>query len=103
MSEFDHTTSGACIMWDGNICKSGEFRDRMKFKKSKYNPTEEQIEKIKQLPLTEIKDVPEIENRLVHEWYEIGDDKYGRTMYCPNTNIRRKTTMGEFYQSATVD
>jgi uncharacterized cysteine cluster protein YcgN (CxxCxxCC family) len=103
MSEIDHTTSGACIMWDGNICKSGEFHDRMKFKNSKYKPTEEQMEKIKNLPFTDLNTLPQIENRLVHEWYEIGNEKYGRTMYCPNTNIKRGLTMGEFYQSATVD
>ena len=103
MNEIDHTKSGACSTWDGKICKSIEFIDRMKFKNSKYKPTEEQMEKINKLTLTDINSIPQLENRLVHEWYEIGSDKYGRTMFCPNTNIKRGLTMGEFYQSSTVD
>ena len=98
-----YKTSGACIMWDGKICKSNEFTSRMKYKDSKYKPTQQELERIKQLPFTDIARVYEIENPDVHEWYEIGSDKYGRAMYCPKTDIKRNTTMGEFYQNATVD
>ena len=101
--QIDRMTSGACIMWNGKICKSGEFTSRMKYKDSKYKPTQQELERIKQLPLTDIARIDEIENPDVHEWYEIGSDKYGRTMYCPKTDIKRGTTMGEFYQNATVD
>jgi hypothetical protein len=33
--QIDRMTSGACIMWNGDICKSGEFTSRMKYKDSK--------------------------------------------------------------------
>ena len=101
--QIDRMTSGACIMWNGEKCKSGEFTSRMKYKDSKYNPEQKEIERIKQLPIMYIADIPTIENPSVHEWYEIGQEKYGRLMYCPKTDIKRTTTMGEFYQNATVD
>jgi hypothetical protein len=101
--QIDRMTSGACIMWDGNICKSGEFTSRMKYKDSKHKPTESELKKITDLFPTDITRIDEIENPDVHEWYQIGDDKYGRTMYCHKTGIRRQQTMGEFYQNSTVD
>ena len=101
--QIERMTSGACIMWNGDICKSGEFTSRMKYKDSKYKPTQQELEKIKQLPLTDIAHIDDIENPDVHEWYEIGGEKYGRVMYCPKTDIKRGTTMGEFYQNSVVD
>lgn len=101
--QIDHMTSGACIMWNGKICKSGEFTSRMKYKESKHKPTEQELTRINMLPLTDLARIDEIENPDVHEWYEIGTEKYSRTMYCPKTDIKRGPTMGEFYQNATVN
>jgi hypothetical protein len=101
--QIDRMTSGACIMWNGNICKSGEFTSRMKYKDSKHKPSQSELDRIKQLYLTDLARIDEIENPDVHEWYQIGDDKYGRTMYCHKTGIRRQQTMGEFYQNSVVD
>ena len=101
--QIDRMTSGACIMWNGETCKSSEFTSRMKYKDSKYKPTQQELERIDKLPFTDIARVNEIENPDVHEWYEIGEEKYGRRMYCPKTDIKRGTTMGEFYQNSTVD
>ena len=47
--QIDRMTSGACIMRDGNICKSGEFTSRMTYKDSKYKPSESELEKITDL------------------------------------------------------
>lgn len=98
-----HKVSGASVTYSGALCKAHDFKDRMKYVRSEHKPSPEKIEEIKKLPLTKLEDVSEIDNPDVHQWYEIGEDKYGRAMYCPKTNIKRTTTMGEFYQSATVD
>jgi uncharacterized cysteine cluster protein YcgN (CxxCxxCC family) len=90
-------------MWNGETCKSGEFTSRMKYKDSKHKPTKSKLKKITDLFPTDIARIDEIENPDVHEWYQIGDNKYGRTMYCHKTGIRRQQTMGEFYQNSTVD
>jgi hypothetical protein len=95
--------SGACIQWDGNYCKSGEFTSRMQYSKSKHKPTAKDIEAIKKLPYTEINTISDINNPDIHEWYEVGETKHGRVMYCPKTKIKRGLTMGEFYQTSTVD
>ena len=97
------TEKKAGVKSDGTRCSIHDFSDRMKFVDSQYKPTENQIELIKQLSLQEIETIPDADNSDFHEWYEIGNDKYGRRMYCPMTNTVRSTTMGEFYQSATVD
>lgn len=88
---------------DGTRCSIHDFSDRMKFEDSQYKPTENQIKLIKLLTLQEIETIPDADNSEFHEWYEVGNEKYGRRMYCPMTNTVRTTTMGEFYQSATVD
>lgn len=95
--------TGACVMWNGDLCKSGEFTSRMKFANSKYAPKDNQLEMIKQIKYTEIDQIPDIDDPACHEWYEIGEEKYGRSMYCAMTNTRRPPTMGEFYQNSTVD
>lgn len=99
----EYETSGACIMWNGARCKSNQFTSRMNYEESKYKPSEEELNKIKEMPSIEIEDVLEIENPNIYEWYQVGRDKYGRYMYCPKKNIKRNTTMGEFYQTSTVD
>lgn len=88
---------------DGTRCSIHDFSDRMNFVDSQYKPTENQIKLIMQLNLQELETIPDVDNSEIHEWYEIGNHKYGRRMYCPMTNIVRGPTMGEFYQSATVD
>lgn len=60
-------------------------------------------EEIKKIPLTEYQDIPDINNAKKHNWVQVGTDKYGRSMYCTKTKIRRTQTMGEFYQGGIVD
>jgi len=84
--------------WKGNECKTGAFVDRMGFKCS-Y----EEYDKIKKIPLTEIVTIKDIDDGDKYEWVQIKGEKYGRSMYCLKTGIRRGNTMGEFYGSGIVD
>ena len=95
--------TGASVTYNNKLCKIHDFNDRMKYKNSVHKPTEKEMLVIKALPLSPINMFPDADNPELHEWYEIGDDKYGRSMYCHKTKYRRATTMPEFYQSATVD
>lgn len=70
------------------------------FKTQKKHPLTDEI---KRLPLTEIKDIPDINNTKKYNWVQVGDTKYGRSMYCTKTNIKRTQTMGEFYGTGIVD
>lgn len=38
-----------------------------------------------------------------YEWYQFGNNKYGRKMYCKKTNKIRNLTMNEFYTGGIVD
>ena len=60
-------------------------------------------EEIKKIPLTDYKDIPDINDTEKYNWVQVGTDKYGRSMYCTKTKIRRTKTMGEFYQGGIVD
>lgn len=101
--ELEHITSGACIKWDGTICKSGEFTSRMHFKDSKYKPSTHELNEIEKVGSLDYSRLDDIENPNIYEWYVVGYDKYGRSMYCPKTGLKRTQTMGEFYGNATVD
>jgi hypothetical protein len=96
-------STGACIDLRGNYCKTSDFNDRMKYKDSPYNPNAEEMQFVLDQPVVKFEDVEDIDNPDKYEWYEIGGEKYGRTIYCPKSNIRRTTTFAEFYQSSTVD
>ena len=65
--------------------------------RTKHDLTEE----IKNLPLTDYKTLDLDHPR--YNWIQVGHDKYGRYMYCTNTNIKRGQTMGEFYGGGIVD
>ena len=86
----------------GKCCKTTDFNDRMKYKDSPYNPNDE-VQFVLDLPVTNHEAIEDIDNPDKYEWYEIGSQKYGRTMYCPKSHTRRTLTFAEFYQSATVD
>lgn len=60
-------------------------------------------DKIKEIPLTKWEDIPDINDTEKYNWVQVGTDKYGRSMYCTKTKIRRSQTMGEFYQGGVVD
>jgi hypothetical protein len=60
-------------------------------------------EEIKKLPTIKYEDIPDIEDTEKYNWVQVGEDKYGRNMYCTNTKIKRSQTMGEFYQGGIVD
>ena len=96
-------TRGACINWNGDICKSGDFTSRMNFKNSKWNPSNELLETIKNSSTQAHESIDDIDDPAIYEWYQIGSDKYGRSMYCPKTSTKRSQTMGEFYGNSTVD
>jgi hypothetical protein len=59
-------------------------------------------EEIRNLPVIKESELGDL-NDPKYNWIMVGNDKYGRTMYCTNTNIRRGLTMGEFYGSGIVD
>lgn len=84
--------------WKGNECKTEAFVDRMAFKGSF-----EDFDRIKKIPRTEAVDINDIDNGDIYEWVQIKGEKYGRSMYCLKTGIRRGNTMGEFYGSGIVD
>lgn len=88
---------------DGKLYKSSAFVSLMKYKNSKYKPTDQDIINISKLEYTNIEDITDVDNPDKYEWYEIGNSKYGRYMYCPKTNTKRTQTIGEFYQNSTVD
>lgn len=60
-------------------------------------------EEIKKLPTIDYQDIPDINDTEKYNWVQVGTDKYGRSMYCTKTKIRRTQTMGEFYQGGIVD
>ena len=60
-------------------------------------------DEIDQISVTRYEDVPDINDTEKYNWVQVGRNKYGRTMYCTNTKIRRTPTMGEFYQGGIVD
>lgn len=95
--------TGSCIAYDGSLCKSGDFISRKNYKNSTWDPTKTELERIKNLNSVDYKTIDDIDNYEVYEWYQIGEDKYGRSMYCPKTEIKRTQTMGEFYGNSTVD
>jgi hypothetical protein len=60
-------------------------------------------DEIKAIPLTRWEDIPDIDDKEKYNWIMMGKDRYGKSMYCTKTGIRRSTTMGEFYGSGIVD
>lgn len=47
--------------------------------------------------------IAEINNPKLYDWVMIGNDKYGRKMYCLKTGKFRHLTMGEFYEDNIID
>jgi hypothetical protein len=84
--------------WKGNDCKTTDFTDR-----KKLVATSEELEIVQKISLTKIESIPDIEDGEKYEWVQLPGDKYGRSMYCLKTGIRRGNTMGEFYGSGIVD
>ena len=50
-------------------------------------------DEIKKIPLTNWEDIPDINDTEKYNWVQVGTDKYGRSMYCTKTKIRRSQTM----------
>lgn len=72
----------------------------------------EQIKHIHPTPehpvLTKLENVQDINNPEKYRWVSTmvnpnNDAKYGRNMFCLKTGILRGQTMGEFYETSTVD
>lgn len=93
----------ANIGQDGKKYTSHSFVSFMNYKDSVHKPSIERISEISQIPYTNLEDITDIDNPDKHEWYQIGTSKFGRSMFCHKTGIRRSQTMGEFYQNSTVD
>lgn len=70
------------------------------FKWQAKHPSTDEINKI---PITKYQDISDIGDTEKYNWVQVGEDKYGRSMYCTKTKIRRSQTMGEFYQGGIVD
>tara|TARA_R110000751_G_scaffold305790_1_gene422667 strand:+ start:182 stop:409 length:228 start_codon:yes stop_codon:yes gene_type:complete len=70
------------------------------FKGQVKHPTTDEI---KEIPLTRYQDILDINDTEKYNWVMVGEGKYGRSMYCTKTKIRRSKTMGEFYQGGIVD
>lgn len=60
-------------------------------------------DEIMAMPIVKYESVPDIDNTEKYNWVQVGTEKYGRTMYCTKTKIRRSLTMGEFYGTGVVD
>lgn len=84
--------------WQGNACKTDAFVDR-----KNLNVSNEEFARIEKIPLTKKELINDIDNGATYEWVQLAGDKYGRSMYCLKTGIRRGNTMGEFYGSGIVD
>ena len=69
----------------------------------KWQTKQPLTEKIKKLSIVRYEDIPDIDDTEKYNWVQVGTDKYGRSMYCTKTKIRRSQTMGEFYQGGIVD
>ena len=73
--------------------KAQDFVDRPKHKLT---------DKINNLPEQDYKTFKNLDDPK-YDWIQVGNTKYGRSMYCRNTNIKRSQTMGEFYGGGIVD
>jgi len=84
----------SCISANGSRVKAEAFEYRKKI------PTTDEINRI---PCVDHKTISDIDDGSKYEWVQVGEDKYGRSMYCLKTGIRRSQTMGEFYGGGSVD
>jgi hypothetical protein len=90
--------TGASFNKENVLVKAQDFSERKIFECSEYD-----LDKLKELPTVDYKDVKEIDNPVLYNWYQVGTDKYSRFMYCSITKIKRNQTMGEFYGKGLVD
>jgi hypothetical protein len=90
--------TGASFNKKGELVKANTFSDRKIFECD-----EQTLSKIKELEIVDSKDLKDIDDPSIYNWYQIGNSKYGRFMYCPITNTKRTQTMGEFYGNGIVD
>ena len=67
-----------------------------------WRTKKEETEAIKALPCLDWKDFKNLDDPK-YNWVQVGEDKYGRHMYCTNTHAKRSQTMGEFYGGGIVD
>lgn len=88
----------ACIARDGRRVKAKDFVYRERISKERIK-----AEKLDELPTVKYETIEDIDDGSKYEWVQLGFDKYGRTMYCNKTGIRRTQTMGEFYGGGIVD
>ena len=84
----------ACIASNGARVKAEAFEYRKKVPMT---------EEIKNLPCVDYKTISDIDDGSKYEWVQVGEDKYGRSMYCLKTGIKRSQTMGEFYGGGSVN
>jgi len=87
----------ACISSSGKRVKASDFVYRKKI------TDKDMVAEIRKIPLTDYETIDDIDDGSKYEWVQVGQDKYGRCMYCLKTGIRRGQTMGEFYGGGVVD
>ena len=87
----------ACISSGGKRVPASAFVYRKKITDS------EAVAEIRKLPLVKADTIKDIDDGSKYEWVQVGQEKYGRCMYCLKTGIRRGQTMGEFYGGGIVD
>ena len=76
----------SCIEANGSRCKASTFSQRKKLKdvvtEERYKEIEDRISELRRFKLiSEYKDVEDIDNGEIYEWYSVGDGPYGRVMY----------------------
>jgi len=84
--------TGASFNTKNELVKATNFSNRKPFEASKHD-----LKLIKELEIINYEDIIDVDNPSIYNWYQIGDNKYNRFMYCPKTHTRRTQTMGEFY------
>lgn len=87
---------------DGSRCSINDFGARMRYQVNRQAPSDEEIKRIRQLPLQPVT-MPNADDGSIYTWLTVGEDKYGRDMYDQKSDTRRMQTMGEFYEDSDVD
>jgi len=87
----------ACISSGGKRVSASAFVYRKKITDEKI------VAEIRKIPLVKADTIKDIDDGSKYEWVQVGQEKYGRCMYCVKTGIRRSQTMGEFYGGGIVD
>lgn len=104
--------SGADVIFDFRNTKSKKFctADAFVTRKSywaDFEYSKKVEERIFSIPIKKTSEIDDINDPSKHNWYSIcrrgNDAKYGWLMYDPISDTLRDQTVGEFYETSTVD